>query len=175
MLECDALPHNIIWDVIENVFWCWKCFNCYYSFETFKDHKCFGLNKVIEPHEFGWVLPVFGLLHLKMNAAWAFTKLNWDIFTSSLRATLGFKFLKAQVYIQKGSDHHKLWHFLEIMSFSLMFFYLYAIMVPYMRGYLAKDISPTVNDYWDWSKKSSGSKLSVHIGLMLYWLMLTVW
>lgn len=103
------------------------------------------LDKVSVPHEFGWVLPVFGLLHLKMNAAWVFTKLNWDIFTSILRATLAFKSPKAQAYIQKDSDHHKLWHFLEIMSFSLAM----ELMEPYMRGCLAEDICPTVNNYCD--------------------------
>ena len=103
------------------------------------------LDKVSEAHEFCCVLPVFGLLHLKMNAAWVFKKLNWDIFTSSLRATLGFKSPKAQAYIQKDLDYHKLWHFLEIMSFSIAM----ELMVPYMRGCLAEDICPTVSDYWD--------------------------
>lgn len=53
-----------------------------------QNHKCYVLDKINKPHEFGWVVPVFGLLYLKTNAARTFTKLNWNVFTGSLRATL---------------------------------------------------------------------------------------
>ena len=93
-------------------------------------------------------LPVFGLLHLEMNAARAFTKLNWDVFTSSLGTVLGFRSPKAQAYLHKGADHHKIWHFLEILYVTLA----KELMVPYVRYCVSKEYSPTVNGYWNWSK-----------------------
>ena len=84
------------------------------------------------------------LLLREIDAALAFEKLYWDVFKSSLRASLGFKYSKAQAfYFQKGSDHHKLWHVLEIMYLSLVM----ELMVLYVRDCVSKDVSPTLNDY----------------------------
>jgi len=148
IVECDGLPYNIIRDIVANVYRCPQCSNCYYSIATFKDHKCYVLDKICETYEFGWLLPVFGLLHLEMNAARAFTELNWDVFTSSLGTVLGFKSPKAQAYLHKGADHHKLWHFLEILYVSLAM----ELMVPYVRYCVSRECSPTVNGCWNWSE-----------------------
>ena len=147
MVECDGLPYNIIRDIIQNVFRCPKCTDCFYGISTYKDHTCYVLYRTNELREFGWLLPVFGLLHLEMNAARAFTKLNWEVFMSSLGNVLGFKSTKAQAYLQKGADHHKLWHLLEIAYVSLSM----ELMVPYVRHCLSKNAVPSVDGYWNWS------------------------
>ena len=102
MVECNGLPYNIIRDIIENVFRSSKCSNCYYSLATFRENTCYILHQIKEVKEFGWVLPVFGLLHLEMNVARSFTKLNWDIFMSELGYVVGFKSPKAQKYLYKS-------------------------------------------------------------------------
>ena len=51
---------------------------------------------------------MFELLHFEMNAARSFIKLIWDVFTSAFGHELGFKSIKAQKYLQKGLDHHKI-------------------------------------------------------------------
>ena len=50
-----------------------------------------------------------------MNVIKLFIKLNWEVFTNLLGITLGFRSPKAQEYLKKGSEHHQLWHYLEIM------------------------------------------------------------
>lgn len=130
--------------MIENEFKCDKCSYCYYSPSTLKHYNCYVSGTVKETHGFGWVLLMSGLLYREINAALAFEKLHWDVFKSSLRASLGFKYSKAQAfYFQKGSDHHKLWNVLEIMYLSLVM----ELMVFYVRGCVSRDVSPTVNDY----------------------------
>ena len=121
---------------------------------------------VKETHGLGWVLLMSGLLHREINAALAFEKLHWDVFTSSLRASLGFKYSKAQAfYFQKGSDGHKLWHVLDIMYLSLVM----ELMVLYVRGCVSRDVSPTVNDYWDWSQKGGDpSYLYIQESILTY-------
>ena len=54
-----------------------------------------------------------------MNVSKSFVKLDWEVFTNLLGITLGFTSSKAQIYLKKGSQHHKLWHYLKILHVSL--------------------------------------------------------
>lgn len=113
LVECDGLPYNIIRDIIANVWRCSHCSKCYYG--SYQNHKCQSINR---RREFGWLVPVSGLLHLEMNVARSYIKLNWDVFISRIAGILGFSTPKSQEYLRKGKDHHKLWHFLEILYIS---------------------------------------------------------
>ena len=78
--------------------------------ENFPDYKCAITNKNNAKREFSWIVPVCGLLHLEMNLSKSFIKLNWEVLTNVLEITLGFRSPKAQEYLKKGSEHHKLWY-----------------------------------------------------------------
>ena len=54
-----------------------------------------------------------GLLHIEMNAEKEFMALNWDIFM------INFTSENALNYAKKGSDHHKLWQFMDIAYLSV--------------------------------------------------------
>jgi len=49
-VECDGLPYNTMRDIMENVWRCVKCRNCFYQLSSFNDHKCKILFD-IEPNE----------------------------------------------------------------------------------------------------------------------------
>ena len=148
-IECDGLPYNLIRTLISEVLRCQECRKCFYGKDNFEDHKCFILNQATFTHEFGWLVPVFGLLHMEMNLARAFTKLNWDIFMKHVGMELGFKSLKAQQYLQKGADHHKLWHMLEVLYSALNLELLY----PYVIQCKSDGIEASVDGYWNWCHK----------------------
>lgn len=148
-VECDGLPYNILREILTHVWRCLECQSCYFGLETFESHRCFILRNAAPVHEFGWLVPVIGLLHLEMNACRSFMKLNWEVFTGTLGSELGFKSPKAQQYLQKGSDHHKTWHFLEILYCSLSM----ELVVPYIETCLTTKIEPSTNGYWDWCEK----------------------
>ena len=105
-----GLPYNILRDIIDNVWRCSICTDCFYDMENFPDYKCAITNKNNPKREFSWIVPVCGLLHLEMNLSKSFIKLNWEVLTNVLEITLGFRSPKAQEYLKKGSEHHKLWY-----------------------------------------------------------------
>jgi len=80
MVECDGLPYNIIRDIIANVWRCSQCLGCFYGLDSFEEHKCYILKSIQPNREFAWLLPVSGLLHVEMNVARSFTRLNWVTF-----------------------------------------------------------------------------------------------
>ena len=82
-----------------------------------------------------------------MNATRLFIKLNWDVFTSAFGHELGFKSIKAQEYLQKGFDHHKTWHLLEIVYLSLSL----ELVTPSVIS-LSAGTSPSAEVYWKWCK-----------------------
>ena len=82
-----------------------------------------------------------------MNAARSFIKLNWDVFTRAFGHELGFKSIKAQEYLQKSFDHHKTWHFLEIVYLSLSL----ELVKPYVKS-VSAGTSPLAKGYWNWCK-----------------------
>ena len=140
-------------DIIENVLHCDECCKYFYGMACFKDHKCFILHENSPILEFGWLVPIPGLLHIEMNIARAFTKLNWDIFVGKLGYELGFKSPKAQQYLHKGADHHKLWHLLEILYTGLGL----ELMVPYVKECILTKTPVSCKGYWDWSTNVKSS------------------
>ena len=114
---------------------------------------CYILDRKSPLREFSWLVPVSGLLHIEMNLARAFTKLNWDVFIGKLSYVLGFKSPKAQEYIRRGADHHKLWHMLEILYIS----FTLELMVPYVKECKSIDRQPTCNGYWEWCSEVENS------------------
>ena len=44
MIECDGLPCNILRDIIDNVWRCTICNDCFYDIENFQEHKCAIIN-----------------------------------------------------------------------------------------------------------------------------------
>ena len=81
-----------------------------------------------------------------MNAARSFIKLNWDVFIRAFGHELGFKSIKAQEYLQKSFDHHKTWHFLEIVYLSLSL----ELVTPYVKS-ISAGSRPSAG-YWNWCK-----------------------
>ena len=67
-VECDGLPYNILREILNNVWRCNNCSDCFYGIENFREHRCFILEQVRPTREFSWLVPVSGLLHLEMNA-----------------------------------------------------------------------------------------------------------
>ena len=149
LMECDGLPYNLIRDIITNVWRCPQCSSCYYGLEFFQDHMCHVLKNVKPEQEFGWLVPVSGLLHLEINIARSFMKLNWDVFTGDLGRILGFVSPKAQDYLKKGADHHKAWHFFEILYTSLSL----ELVVPYVRECFELGQRPSCIGYWKWCQE----------------------
>ena len=149
LVECDGLPYNLIREIIANVWKCSQCLCCYYGLETFKEHKCYILSSIEPIREFRWLQPVSGLLHIEMNIARSFNRLNWEVYQSKFGNILGFQSPKAQAYLKKGSEHHKLWHLLEIDYISLSL----ELMVPYVRFAKIEGFVPTTEGYWEWSTK----------------------
>ena len=119
MIECDGLPYNLIRDIIDNVWRCAQCSKCFYGLLPFQEHKCHVLHNIEPTREFDWLVPINELLHVEMNVARSFIKLNWEVFTKCFGGILGFKSPRAQEYLKKGADHHKLWHFFEILYMSI--------------------------------------------------------
>lgn len=148
LIECDGLPYNIMREIIEKVWRCSNCNDCFFGSDSFNDHKCKVLYNTLPVREFDWIVPIMGLLHLEMNAARAFVKLNWNVFGKSAAYSLGFKSPKALEYLWKGSDHHKLWQFLEVLYQSIS----QELMVPYVKECAYKNDIPTVDGYWKWSE-----------------------
>ena len=146
LVECDGLPFNILREIIANVWRCSQCNDCHYGIERYQDHKCFILQNNEPVREFGWLVPVSGLFHLELNLSRAFIKLNWEVFASKLGTVLGFKTPRAQEYLKKGSDHHKSWHFLEILYVSLSL----ELVVHYVKDSIASEEQPTITGYWKW-------------------------
>ena len=99
MIEFDGLPYNILRDIIDNVWRCTICNDCFYNIENFQEHKCIIINNNDHKLEFSWIVPVCCVLHLEMNVSKSFVKLNWKVFTNLLGITLGFRFPKAQEYL----------------------------------------------------------------------------
>ena len=94
--------------------------------KTRYEHKCHFLENNVEGvREFGWVVPVRGLLHMETNVARSFMKLNWSFFMKSLALQLGLQSPKALEYIEKGSDHTNfgiLWRYpIPLFVWSLLF------------------------------------------------------
>ena len=134
-------------DIMTKVWRCTKCSDCYYGIESFNEHKCKILNNATPVREFGWLVPTIGLLHLEMNAARSFVKLNWDIFVKDVGKELGFKSPKALDYLRKGSDHHKTWQLLEILYQSLTL----EMTIPYVKECNQNKQAASVDGYWTWS------------------------
>ena len=148
MIECDGVPYNIIRTIISEVLRCKICNKCFYGLSCFQDHICYVLNQATPKHEFEWLVPICGLLHLEMNLGRAFLKLNWEVFFRRIGIELGFKSVNAMKYLQKGSDHHKMWHLFEIVYPAICL----ELLVPYVDFCKSTGDKPTCNGYWDWSR-----------------------
>ena len=146
-VECDGLPCNMIRDIISEVLRCQLCNRCFWGREAFEEHNCFQAASAKSKKEFGWLVPIFGLLHLEMNIGRAFVKLNWDVFVRSSGFTLGFQ---SPAYLHKGADHHKLWHLLEIIYMATTMELVY----PYVKECIEKESEPFCDGYWQWSEEA---------------------
>ena len=100
MVECDGIPYNMLF--ISNVWRCSECLKFYYGLPNFQEHKCYSLQTVDPKREFRWLIPVSGLLHLEMNVDRSFTKLNWEVFMSSIGNVLGLNHQKLRSIFVKG-------------------------------------------------------------------------
>ena len=142
-VECDGLPYSIIRDLLDNLWQCTFCKDCFYMLTSSK-HKRFILYELEPVREFLWIFPILGLLNFEMNPARSFIKLNWDVFTSAFGHELGFKSIKAQEYLRKGFDHDKAWHFIEIVYLSLSL----ELVKPCVKS-VSAGTSPPAEEYWN--------------------------
>jgi hypothetical protein len=147
-LECDGGIYSIVEKLIFNVFVCSICHEAIYGEIPFREHRCSILHDVVPVHEFGWVLPMPGLLHLEMNACKAFFQLNWDIFMKDVCIELGFKTPKAQDCARKCSDHHKTFKILEILYIAMVD----ELLVPFVQFCKTHSVEATLDQYWIWSQ-----------------------
>jgi len=149
-VECDGLPCNLIRDIIIQVLRCDLCKRCFWGQEVFNEHNCYIVKSIRSKKEFGWLVPIFGLLHLEMNLGRSFVKLNWEIFVKCAGYNLGFKSPKAMSYLYKGADHHKLWHLFEIIYSAITLELVY----PYVKDCDDKGTVASCDGYWEWSSQA---------------------
>ena len=65
-VECDGLPYNILREILNNVWRCYNCSDCFYGIENFRERRCFILEQVRPTREFSWLVPYVKEL-LKLN------------------------------------------------------------------------------------------------------------
>lgn len=63
-VECDGLPCNLIREIVVKVLRCPLCNRSFWRQEVFSEHICSVVKAVESKREFGWLVPIFGLLHL---------------------------------------------------------------------------------------------------------------
>ena len=149
-LENDGGILFIILKLIFNVLKCPECNEIMYGKINFEDHTCFVLKNVKHSHEFDWIVPQLGLLHLEMNSGKSFMSLNWNVFMELICKELGFTSENALKYIKKGSDHHKLWQLMETTYLAMTD----EVLLPYVRHCLQLKQDPTVAGYWAYNTES---------------------
>ena len=146
-LECDGGIYYLVEKLVFNVLHCDACDGSFFGKDVFFEHKCSILYDIPPKYEFGWLLPLPGLLHIEMNACKAFFDLNWEIMLQDVCAILGFSSPKAQEYARRCSDHHKSWKILEILYLAITD----ELLLPYVRYCLKNTISPSASGYWQWA------------------------
>ena len=163
-VERDGLPYNILRDIMSNVWRCFECKKCFYKHDTFKEHRCYLLGKCkVEKREFDWIVLTAGLLHIEMDAEKSFFKLNWVVCLGKLADELGFHSPKAQEYLKKGSDHHKMWHFFEILYVALAL----ELLTPYLKESLNNGRPSSTGGYWEWCANITDPNY-VHVQYMIF-------
>ncbi|XP_060601916.1 uncharacterized protein LOC132755133 [Ruditapes philippinarum] len=146
-LECDGGIYSIVDKLIFNVYHCTQCDEGFYGYDNFLEHRCSILHNIQPQHQYGWLVPLPGLLHIEMNACKAFFEITWDVVLKDFCMKLGYNSPKALDYAKSCGDHHKSWKILEI-------FYLAAadeLLVPYVRECKISNIEPSVEGYWLWA------------------------
>ena len=78
-LECDGGIYALVEKLLFNVFYCTRCDESFHGIENFSEHRCCILHNVTPQYQFGWLIPLPGLLHIDMNGCKAFFELTWDI------------------------------------------------------------------------------------------------
>ena len=129
--------------LIFNVYRCSKSEERIYGSENFKAHLCFETLATEPQYEFDWSIPQSGLLHFEMTAAKSFTNLCWEPFMSKICKELGFTIENAQAYAKNGSDHHKLWDFIEICYIA----FTDEIIIEFLRYCNLTNIEPNVESF----------------------------
>lgn len=71
--------------------------------------------------------------------------LCWDPFMKEICKELGFEWKSAVVYAKNGSDHYKLRDLLEITYIV----FTSELLLYFMKSCVSTNVSPTVNDYWN--------------------------
>ena len=102
-LECDGGIYAIVEKPLFNVFCCDKCKDRFYGIDSFKGHRCSILYDITPRHEFGWLIPMPGLLHVEMNGCKAFFKLIVRKTGSDISTTLiqGFIFTNSRFQLHE--------------------------------------------------------------------------
>lgn len=70
----------------------------FYGRENILDHRCFIVQNSVPLYEFGWLIPLPGLLHIEMNACKAFYELTWEVVLKDFCTKLGYNTPKALDY-----------------------------------------------------------------------------
>ena len=147
-LECDGGIYAIVEKLLFNVFCCDKCKDRFYGIDSFKWHRCSILYDITPRHEFGWLIPMPGLLHVEMNGCKAFFETNWDVMLQDICEKLGYRTPKALDCAKRCVDHHKAWNTLEILYLAVTD----ELLVPYVRHCIESTEAPSVNGYWEWAQ-----------------------
>ena len=148
-LECDGGIYTILEKLLFNVYRCSMCNEAMYGLEEFSEHRCCVLHDILAQHEFGWIFPMPGLLHVEMNACKSFFELNWDIMVKDVCSKMGFVTPKSLDYAKRCVDHHKSWRILEILYVAVTD----ELLVPYIRHCKDSMTEPSVEGYWIWADK----------------------
>ena len=73
------------------------------------------------------------------------------------------EFPKAQEYLKKGSDHHKMWHFFEILYVALAL----ELFTPYLKESLNNGRPSSTGGYWEWCANITDPNY-VHVQHMIF-------
>jgi hypothetical protein len=125
------------------------CEQVFYGSTSLMEHRCKILHEDVAQaeHQFGWLTPLPGLLHVEMNACKAFFDLNWEVSLKDICSSIGCKTPKAMECIRRCYDNHKTFQIIEMLYIALTD----ELLTPYVRYCYSVGIEATVAGYWFWS------------------------
>lgn len=106
-LECDGGIYSIVDKLLCCVYHCPKCDEGFYGYNNFLVHRCSILHNIQLQHQYGWLVPLPGLLHIEMNACKAFFEITCDVVLKDFCMKLGYNSPKALEFAKSCCYHHK--------------------------------------------------------------------